>query len=73
MWLDGLAQSGAAVWRHGGTDDKPGERLHFGRTFWRWVHGIRGGGDLYSFAHKALSLDITGKLAMMMAEAQDLI
>jgi hypothetical protein len=61
MCLDGLAQGGGAVWRRGGVDEKPGERLHFGQTFWRWVCGLRGGGDLWSFAHKALSLNITGE------------
>jgi hypothetical protein len=40
------AQEGETVWRHGGVDDKPGERLHFGLTPWRWIHGERGGGDI---------------------------
>jgi hypothetical protein len=26
------AQGGGTIWRHGGVDGKPGERLHFGLT-----------------------------------------
>jgi hypothetical protein len=42
------AQGGGTVWRRGGIYDKPGERLHFGLTPWRWICGKRGEGDLWS-------------------------
>jgi hypothetical protein len=29
------------IWRRGGVDGKPGDRLHFGLTPWRWFHGER--------------------------------
>jgi hypothetical protein len=42
------AQGGGNIWCHGGVNGKPGERLHFGLTPWRWVRGERGGGDIWS-------------------------
>jgi hypothetical protein len=74
MWLDGLAHDGGAIRRCGGVDGKPRERLHFDRTFWRWVHRLRGAGDLSIFEHKThISLDIIGDLAMVVSEAQGLV
>jgi hypothetical protein len=35
------ARGGGTVWRRDDVDDKPGERLHFGLTPWRWIRGER--------------------------------
>jgi hypothetical protein len=43
-----LRAQGGTVWHRGGIDGKPGERLFFGLTTWRWVRGDKGGGDLWS-------------------------
>jgi hypothetical protein len=56
-----------------GIDGKPGERLRFDQTLWRWVRRLRGGRDLWSIAHKALYLDITMEPPMVVAEAQGLV
>jgi hypothetical protein len=49
MCQDELAQGRGIVWRHGGIDGKPGERLCFGLTPWSWVREKKGG----AFAHGA--------------------
>jgi hypothetical protein len=60
--LDGLAQGGGTIWRHGGIDGWSGEGLHFGLSPLRWVRGRRRR-CLLENAHKALSLDCEGESA----------
>jgi hypothetical protein len=39
------------IWHCGGIDGKPGERLHFDLTPWRWVHRETGGGLMHAKTH----------------------
>jgi hypothetical protein len=62
-----------SVWRCGGVDGKPGERLHFGLTPWRWVHRERGGVDLGSMRAQDTFFGFPRESTMAVAEAHKLL